>query len=634
MRARLLVVDLDSGSIDIQDIPGKTSAAYLGGFGLNQRLAFDWIQAGADPLGGENAIVLGTGPLVGTGVAAACRVCATAKLPLTGAVATANGGMRFARQMRLAGFDHAVILGRSARPVYLAIAQGRAHLKSAAHLWSRDLYETTDALYEAHGKSAGVIAIGPAGERLAAIALTLVDRTSTLGKGGLGAVFGAKNLKAIVAHGGGQLHGGDGDRLAQLAGDLKRKALAQPSTESRIRLGAWRSGTRSFRGILFDNYRRIFPKEGLRERYGPEVYVGKALDARRGCPSCPVPDKDRYCVRDGPAKGLVTYGNSFLGRMLGFGLRCGAGDYGQALTAHDLANRQGLCGHSLVALFEFCLELQEVGIIGPSELRGLSLERGFRPIMAFIQAAANREGLGEAVAGGYPALIGRFGEEAAARAVHLHGVDVIFDPRDGGLGTVEFEQLVSPRHHWVAGASPTYAKARSSEAFRSFGARIGLDERETEQLFGPRGSVDIPRLTRHAEDWYALLSSVGVCTRGHIDSLYDIDVVSQLLEAATGLELRRSELRAAAERGWTLFKMLNSREGHVDDRTLVPPRWFEPLERVGGGELPAVMDYEGARSLSRQDVEGMIGDYYEARGWAPDSGLPSQQLLAGLELGS
>ena len=199
---KVLHVDLSSGEYETKALDLNAARDYVGGLGLNAWLMEQVYVTGKDPLSPDNPIILGAGPLVGTGTPGAAKIVATTRFPLNGTISESVGSMRFALNLKGAGFDHLIITGRSKKPVVLALENDKASFIDAKELWGMDIFETTDALKKTHaGNRISVIAIGPAGESRVAFSLALVDKASTIGRGGLGAVMGSKNLKAIVAMG-------------------------------------------------------------------------------------------------------------------------------------------------------------------------------------------------------------------------------------------------------------------------------------------------------------------------------------------------------------------------------------------------------------------------------------------------
>src|SRR5512145_2033628 len=201
---RILLVDCTTGSSRIEPLDAAMARALLGGNGLAARILYDRVPAGIDAFDPANAVIFAVGPITDTTVPGNSRACAVSKSPLTGLFFDSTFGGRFPATLKRTGFDAVVISGRATAPAYLLVTEKGAELKPAEHLWGRNTRHTVHALVEVEGGDADAIAIGPAGERrvrFAAMAHFWKNREGVSGRGGLGAVLGSKNLKAVVVRG-------------------------------------------------------------------------------------------------------------------------------------------------------------------------------------------------------------------------------------------------------------------------------------------------------------------------------------------------------------------------------------------------------------------------------------------------
>jgi aldehyde:ferredoxin oxidoreductase len=202
LNRKLAFIDLSSGEVDIQEIPRELREKYLGGRGLDIALLYEHLEPGVDPLGPENVCCISAGVLVGTPASASARTHIMAKSPLTGLLGSSNMGGFFAPELRYAGFDHLVIKGAAKKPVFLWIHNGEIEIRSAASLWGLDTFETQEALRdELSDPEVKALAIGVAGENLVRFANVMTGHKNAAGRTGMGAVLGAKNLKAIAVRG-------------------------------------------------------------------------------------------------------------------------------------------------------------------------------------------------------------------------------------------------------------------------------------------------------------------------------------------------------------------------------------------------------------------------------------------------
>ncbi|MHB8895003.1 MAG: aldehyde ferredoxin oxidoreductase N-terminal domain-containing protein, partial [Candidatus Geothermincolia bacterium] len=436
---RLLEVDLDGPADSVVDYPRETAERFLGGFGANNSLFGLFYNAGTQPLSPGNPILFGAGPFVGTTVPGSSRIMATSRMPLTGAVASASGSMGSGVMMKRAGYDHIAITGRAASPSVLVIDGSAVKLEPAGGLWGVGTFETTKRLHDDYPGSS-VIAIGPAGENLVHLSIAMIDSCATLGRGGLGAVMGSKNLKAVVLRGEGLVGVTDPGKLKELMGGLHRRLESWPGRGAALQLGmigAW------------PLYARQLAPEGatasdisvLSERFGPAGYL--PLKGKRiSCPSCFLPDKDRLLLNGGKR---AVHSTSFLNAAI---LGCAFLMESAEEAASTLAELDdlGLDLFTLLNQANYLLDLAAEKVVGPADVEGLPLERSGDLIRGIATLVARRHGpSGEALAGGWTGVLGYFGENTVRFTALVRNQDCLYDPRVSGLGTMEFEQVVSPR---------------------------------------------------------------------------------------------------------------------------------------------------------------------------------------------
>lgn len=602
---RLLVVDLTRGEAHAEDYPDPFARDYLGGFGANNRLFGEYSRPGTDPMSPENPVVFGAGPLVGTLVPGASRVMANSRLPLTGAVASASGSMGLGAHLKWSGLDHLVVLGRAPEPSVLLIHGDSVEFVPAAHLWGRGLVEATRSLWSSY-PGASVTAIGPAGENGVHSSLALVDACATLGRGGLAAVLGSKNLKALVVKGGSGVAVADPARLLELVGGLHERLRKFDMREAAAELGmigAWPmyAGQLAPYGASEDDLRE------LTERFGPGAYL-ELKKCRLSCPSCFLADKDELLL---PSSGETVYSTSFLNAAI---IGCAMMMRGAEEAAEVLAllDDLGLDFMTLSWQAAFLLELREHGIIDEKDAEGIPLARGAAILRELARRVTERRGeIGEAFARGWRGAFELFGEDTRRYTMLVRDQDCLYDPRVSGLGTMEFEQLVSPRGPTSASAgSATYVPGLPEERLRRLTARMGVGEEALGRIFSPPWGMNVGRLTRYSEDWFSLFSSLGICNRYQINRFYHAELVRDLYTAVTGLHLEVEEMMERAAAGWELYRELNAREGLGREKDRPPEAWFDEQPLWGrGGRL---RDYLG-NELTRADILTLLEDYYDER---------------------
>ncbi|MFW9846741.1 MAG: aldehyde ferredoxin oxidoreductase family protein, partial [Candidatus Thorarchaeota archaeon] len=213
--AKILRVLLTEQKIVAEKIPDDLYRNYLGGRGLGVKILYDTLEPGMDGLSPENLLVFAVGPITAMPVPTAGRLAVITKSPLTGTILDSNVGGYIGAQLRRAGYAAIIFEGRASSPVYLWINDDEVELRDASKVWGKDVYETTDTLIEATDERAQVACIGPAGENQVKLAAIMTDKHRAAGRGGVGAVMGSKNLKAVVARGTGQVGVHDKERLTE-----------------------------------------------------------------------------------------------------------------------------------------------------------------------------------------------------------------------------------------------------------------------------------------------------------------------------------------------------------------------------------------------------------------------------------
>jgi aldehyde:ferredoxin oxidoreductase len=617
---KILHADLTSEKFEIKELPLEQARSYLGGLGLNAWLMEQVYETGTDPLSPDNPIILGSGPLVGTGCPGAAKIVATTRFPLNGTISESVGSMRFALNLKGAGFDHMIITGRSKKPVVISLDNGEPRLLDAIDLWGLDIFETTDALKKSHnGPKPSVIAIGPSGENRVVFSMALVDKAATLGRGGLGAVMGSKNLKAIVASGENRPKVYDPEELKTLLTGIRERLKRFKNHPRVLELGImenWDNYIKQF--TTCRSFSRVFPGEKASELYGPDVY--RSFNVKRlGCPSCFTPDKDNLEVMEGPYKGFKTtttsYFNSFfMGRL--FDLNS-ASDTTASLRMTDKLDRLGLDMFTFGGMLDFLMTNYEEGILDETVF-DLPLKRDMGTLNRWADAITTRKGSANILAEGWKALLDYLGKEYAANAPVIKNCDILWEPRLVGLGTMEFEQIVSlkgPRSQ--SGGSPTYVPGQTEDnlpLFKRHLERMGADKEAIERIMDSPLGFNVGRMTRYSEDWYTILSSLGLCNRHFNNRFYSLELCRKLFEAVTGFQINDEHMRQSAVRIWDTLKGLNTKEGFdkTDDRP--PEIWFKPMTGVDGQPL-RLRDYFGKKELNRQDIDRLVQDYYDERGW-------------------
>ena len=640
----ILYVNLTSGSTRTEPLDAEMARTYIGGAGINNKLAYDLIPPDVDPLSPQNAIIIGTGPFNGTMIPGCSEVMITYKSPLNGSFPHSNGGGNFSHFLKSSGYDHIVITGRSDKPVYLKIHDEDVELCDASDLWGMDVFDTTDELRRRH-EPCSVIPIGQAGENLVNISVTQIDKGGTVGSGGLCAVMGSKNLKAMVAVQGTKgIAVADPRRLRKLVDEILSRVTNYHLRDEMMKGGAM-AMTAGWvpQGMLAKNSSVLIPFPPNTKEVQAEIYeLHRRSRKKIACITCPMSDKDRLDLAE---RDIVTYDTAVFAVQAimttspAFGHRAEGSPldrYADALHFFDMVNRYGIERvYSFQGLVDFVVTLYEEGIITKEDTGGIELNREFDTLLKLTRMTAFREGFGDILADGVIGAARRIGKGVDKYVQNvIKGQFVIFDPREWGLGPMQFEPIVHPGRAFGVAAgmgAATYSPGWPIKELMRQANRCGVPEEAIGRIF-TEDSFNVGRLAKHGEDFFNLFNMFGQCHRLYISRFYSMQILAELYSAVTGIEATPADLKLASERVWNLWKLINYRAG-FDRKDDEPPEiWFQPLKGVDTEYH--LKDYFGTTALAREDVDRLLDDYYDERGWDKETSLPTATKLKQLGLNS
>ena len=599
---RLLFVDCATGATRIEPLAERTARALLGGNGLAARVLLDHVAAGIDAFDPANAVVFAVGPVTDTTVPGNSRACVASKSPLTGLFFDSTFGGRFPATLKRTGFDAVVLTGRAPAPSYVSVDEHGAQLKPAAHLWGRSTREAVNALLEVEGGDADAIAIGPAGEqrvRFAAMAHFWKNREGVSGRGGIGAVLGSKNVKALVVRGTRKTAIADPAALKALLEETREplrtgtKALSTFGTPFLVgpinALGAL--GSYNLKSEVFAEARAV-GGESLKEHYH---------DRDTTCLKCPVACGKQYAISEGEFAGtrakMPEYESIFaLGPMLGIA------NPEALILANDLCDLLGMDTISMGVTLAFVCEALERGWLKPSDV-GVPFGWGeWRGMLKLVEMTARREGFGARLAEGAWRL---------AESVHPEGTRLVY----------AVKRLELPAHSARAlkGLSIGYATATRGGSHH--------DTRPTPQYaptYDRRGTADKPAFAARSQHFTAVGDSLVLCrfTSERGFGLFVGEPYAAMVRAVTGFDVDVEELERVGERIINLERLFNVREGVRRAQDVLP--WKVMHEPIPEG--PSAGAY-----CPPEELSGMLDAYYDLRGWSAD-GVPTAARLAALGL--
>ncbi|TEU17611.1 MAG: aldehyde ferredoxin oxidoreductase [Anaerolineales bacterium] len=598
---KLLAVDLSSGEIQDELLNMEYAHQFIGGSGLAARYLYDLLDPGLEPLHPANPLLFVTGPLTGTRAPLYGRHVVCARSPLTGIWNESHAGGFVGAELRFAGYDGIIIRGRSPKPVCLWVQDGKAELRDAGHLWGKDTFETQAIVKEELGDPrVRVACIGPAGENQVLLANIIHDHARAAGRGGMGAVMGSKNLKAVAVRGHGRIPVADEERFKELARQvieiLKDDFMSDMLHETGT---ACAMEQLSYLGSLPSRYYTQGVFEGV-ETLSGGFMADTILTGTSACYGCVVGCGRKVTVSEGRYTFPEIDGPEYE-TICGLGTTLLIDDLAAVSWLGHLCDGYGMDTMSAGSTIGFAHYLFQEGIIGPQDTGGLTLQWGDPDtVVELLGQMAHKKGFGALLSEGSRRLGQRFGVEELA--VQVKGLEVAYhDPR--ALSAMALVYSTSP-----IGASHNHSDMYWVEVGRSL-EEMGIPFTDRLEDAG-KG----PLVARH-QDWRSVTNALIVCAFNNAPAQYHAD----LLNAATGRQETLDSLLHIGERIWNLKRAFNHRLGltRADDK--LPQLLLQPLSEGGTqGHVP--------------DLELMLREYYEARDWDPDTGKPSREKLLSLGL--
>ena len=374
VHGRILEVDLGSGRIEDLPLEPGLVEDYIGGRGLGAHLVRDRMDPGCDALSPASVIVIAAAPLIGTNAPTAGRGHMVFKSALSGGLGTSNCGGTWAPAFKSTGFDALVIKGRAASPVLLDIRPGKAEILPAGHIWGKDVPQTTDALTQGDaGRRARVLCIGPAGEKMVRFASVMNDRNRAYGRGGPGAVWGSKYLKAIRVAGDKKVRIKDRERY-QSGLDQSIYLLKQAPATKRLLRDLGTAGLVELINLIqmlpHRNFRDNVHRDEDVERVSGETLAKRLLRRAAGCTLCPMGCQRHTQVGDRKGEGPEYE------TMVMIGPDCDIYDLEAITRVNYLCNELGMDTISFGGTLACAMELREEGLLSAGDTHGLDLRFG------------------------------------------------------------------------------------------------------------------------------------------------------------------------------------------------------------------------------------------------------------------
>jgi aldehyde:ferredoxin oxidoreductase len=599
VHGKILEVDLSSGKIDTIPLEVSQVADYIGGRGLGARLLYDRINPGCEALSPDNVIVIAAAPLIGTNAPTAGRGHMVFKSALSGGIGSSNCGGTWAPAFKSTGFDALIIRGKAASPVFIDLRPERAEILPADHVWGQDVHRTTETL-QAGGpdRRARILCIGPAGENRVRFASVMNDRNRAYGRGGPGAVWGSKNLKAIRAAG--QIKIRVKDKETYQSGlDQSYYLLKQAPATKRLLRDLGTAGLVELINLInmlpHRNFRDNRHRDEDVERVSGETLTKKLLQRAAGCYLCPMGCQRHTQVGDKKGEGPEYE------TMVMIGPDCDIYDLEAITRVNYLCNELGMDTISFGGTLACAMELFDRGILEAKDSDGLGLRFGRSDLLdELARRIAFRQGIGDRLAEGSYRLAESCRHPELSMTVKKQEIPA-YDPR------ASFTQALG------------YMTSPTGACHLKGGYAVSL------AFFG--GPKEIPRFSllqspigiRNMHNLGIVQDSLGICR--FTGYAFSYDPWARMMSGLTGLDFSTARLEEIANRIATVERLFNLAAGLTDADDALPVRFGEEPILVGGEE----------RVLSVEAGARMRKDYYQARGW-DDKGNPAPATLESLEI--
>lgn len=593
---KILRVNLTDKTYKIEALDENKAKKFIGARGLGVKTLLEEIDPKVDALSPENKLMIVTGPLTGAPMPTGGRYMVVTKAPLTGTIGISNSGGKWGAEFKNTGFDMIILEGKSETPVYLNIVDDKIEFRDAKHVWGKLALETTEILTKETDPKAKVMCIGPAGERLSLMAAIMNDVDRAAGRGGVGAVMGSKNLKAIVVKGSGKVNLFDEEKAKKISAEKIKILRNDPVAGG----GLPTYGTAILVNIINEN--GIHPVRNFQKSYtdeadkiSGETLTKDCLVRKNPCYRCPIACGRWVKLDDGTECGGPEYET-----LWSFGSDCDVYDINAVNVANMLCNEYGLDTISAGATIAAAMELYEKGYIKDEDISadGLSLNWGdAKAVIGWTKKMGLREGFGDKLADGSYRLCESYGVPELSMSVKKQELPA-YDPRG------------------VQGHGITYAvNNRGGCHIKGYMINpeiLGYPEKLDRLSLDGKAAY-----ARVFHDLTAVIDSLGLC----IFTTFGLGVQDyvDMYNSVVGDVFDGDSLMLAGDRIWTLEKIFNLKAGIDSSQDTLPKRLLQD-------PIP-----EGPTKGYVHKLSKLLPQYYEVRGWSKE-GIPTEETLKKLGL--
>jgi aldehyde:ferredoxin oxidoreductase len=604
---KILRVNLSDKTIKEEAPDPKIYRKYLGGAGLVAYYCWTELQAGIDALSPQNILIFALGPATGYSLPGVSRMCIGGKSPLTGGITKSEVGGYWMAQFKRAGYDALIVEGKSEKPVYLWVQDGKTEIRDASHLWGKETLETQNLIRTELGdEKIEVAMIGPGGENQVRYACIMAGTHDAAARGGIGAVMGSKNLKAVATRGHLPMPAVADDEMVKNV----RKQVTHPHPISEFGTGGPEVMMQVAEGDLpTRNYRDGDFVEAKNIHGGAFKDSGVRI-GMEGCFACPLRCK-KIIKFDEPYKHDPAYGGPEYESIAALGSAVGVSDMKGMLKANERCNAYSLDSISAGSTIAFAIECYERGLLTKKETGGLELKWGDHDmVLKLLDLIAHGQGFGKELGQGTIRMSQKIGKGSEAFAIQVKGLEPgMHEPRIASFLFLGFLLAPIGADHCVTNPDGLMANEMMFAPFHV----MGWDRTPGKNEISPY-KVGIFKDNQFLN---ILGDSALVCQFPG----YNFLQTEQLIKGLTGWDTALPEMMKIAERVCTLMRMFNLREGFTEADDKLPERLYGPTTK---GPLANIhidrVAYEKARKY-----------YYVLMGW-DSHGVPLPEKIEELSI--
>ncbi len=605
---KILRVNLSNSKGQVEDLNEEWARQFIGGSGLGAKFLYEMTDERTEPLGPENPLIFMTGPFAGTSVPLSGRHAVISRSPLTGIFGESDVGGKWGATLKKAGFDGIIITGKSKKPVYLWVHDGKWEIRNASHLWSKDTYEVDPILKAETHEKAVVQTIGQAGENQVPLAAIMTDGKDgrAAGRCGMGAVMGSKNLKAAVVYGTRNVAVYDSEAVKNLSKEFGAQINKNAENFRKYGTAGGLSVFEAMGTLPLQNWKYVGRWEESAAKINGFTMAETVLSGRYFCDACILGCGRIVKIEKGPYAGVDGAGPEYETVAL-LGSNCLIDDLEALCFANELCNRFGLDTISTGAAIAFGMEAYEKGLIDREETGGIELRWGSpEALIEMIKMIGQNKGLGKILGKGVKRASEELGRNSIEFAAHVKGLELpAHDPRGYNAGAVGFATSSRGACH-LSGFTHVFERLLKApeigipepmDRFQVEGK--GILAAKTQNLMGMMDSLKLCK--------FILFGGIGLT---HMVQWY---------RDVTGRAMTIEEFMKAGERIFNLKRLYNGTLGISRKDDTLPFRSLT-FKRVGKGLTPHL-----------PPLGEMLSEYYEYRGWSED-GIPTQEKLKELGL--